>query len=249
MFAGVKQPQMIAYRLNGFWYDKDSQIVELDKAVCLIMKSSECFIKKAENSWGGLGVFFFKPSEHTVDDLLTILDKIPVDLVVQSGIKQSVTLAAINKDCVNTVRLLSLLKRDGSVKIYSCILRMGIKGAKVDNASSGGISVGIKEDGRLKSIAYSNTGIKYKEHPSTHVAFDEFTIPNFQQMKDLVTNLHPQLPHFRLIGWDIACDEKDEPVLIEANLCDSELDFHQLNNGPIFGDDTEAILAEVFSKK
>lgn len=248
MFAGVKQPRMIAYRLNGFWYDQDSQIIELEKAVCLIMESSECFIKKAENSWGGLGVFFFKPSEHTVDDLLAILNKIPVDLVVQSSIKQSVTLATINNDCVNTVRLLSLLKRDGSVKIYSCILRMGIKGAKVDNASSGGISVGIREDGGLKGIAFSNTGIKYQEHPSTHVRFDEFSIPNFQQMKDIVARLHPQLPHFRLIGWDMACDENDEPVLIEANLCDSELDFHQLNNGPIFGEDTEAILAEVFDK-
>ena len=41
--------------------------------------------------------------------------------------------------------------------------------------------------------------------------------------------------------------EDDEPILIEANLCDGELDFHQLNNGPIFGDETEDVLKEVFT--
>lgn len=194
-------------------------------------------------------MFFFKPSECGIDDLLAILNKIPCDMVVQAGIKQSAILSSINKDSVNTARLLSLLKKDGSVKIYSSILRMGIKGAKVDNASSGGISCGINEDGHLKSIAYSNTGVKYYEHPSTHAKFSDFTIPNFQKMKDIVIETHPKLPHFRLIGWDIACDDLNEPVLIEANLCDSELDFHQLNNGPVFGEDTESILSEVFNCK
>ena len=28
-----------------------------------------------------------------------------------------------------------------------------------------------------------------------------------------------------------------------------ELDFHQINNGPIFGEDTEKILKEVFNKR
>lgn len=40
----------------------------------------------------------------------------------------------------------------------------------------------------------------------------------------------------------------NEPVLIEANLCSGELDFHQLNNGPIFGDETKEILMEVFNR-
>ena len=30
---------------------------------------------------------------------------------------------------------------------------------------------------------------------------------------------------------------------------DGEIDFHQLNNGPLFGDDTKEILDEVFSSR
>lgn len=250
MFTGIKQPEMITYRLNNFWYDKNGAIIDKAEAMQLIMESDDCFIKQAVNSFGGLGVFYFKPGGgETLEELVRIIDGIAVDLVVQARIIQCSELASINNDCVNTIRIVSLLRMDGSVKIYSSVLRMGIKGAKVDNASSGGISVGINNDGKLKDIAFSNTGKKYYEHPSTHVKFGDYTVPNFIKMKEEVVRIHLRFPQFRLIGWDIACDESKEPVLVEANLCDSELDFHQLNNGPIFGDDTESILKEVFGKK
>lgn len=224
-------------------------IIEFDKAIDLIINQDDCFIKRAQNSWGGQGVFYFSSNTNNVNNLIEIINKIPVDIVVQEGIKQSSILAKLNSDSVNTVRILSFLSKDGTVKIYSSILRMGIAGAKVDNASSGGISCGIQEDGRLKNKAYSNTGVLFYEHPSSKVKFDDICVPNFQKMKDIVNDLHPKFPHFRMIGWDIAVDHNENPVFIEANLCDSELDFHQLNNGPIFGEDTELILSEVFNKK
>ena len=54
-----------------------------------------------------------------------------------------------------------------------------------------------------------------------------------------------RMSQFRLISWDIVLDCNNEPVLIEANLYVGELEFHQLNNGPIFGDETEEILKEI----
>jgi len=57
------------------------------------------------------------------------------------------------------------------------------------------------------------------------------------------------VPHFRLVSWDFAINEEGHPVMIEANLNLGELDFHQLNNGPVFGEDTKKILDEVFGKK
>ena len=137
---------------------------------------------------------------------------------------------------------------DGSVKIYSCVLRMGIGGSKVDNACSGGINCGICKDGRLKGVAYNQKGDKFMTHPTSNVKFDEIQIPNFDKVIEKVKILHPFIPHFRLVSWDIAIDEMNEPVLIEANLRYGELDFHQLNNGPVFGKDTKKILNEVFGK-
>ena len=55
------------------------------------------------------------------------------------------------------------------------------------------------------------------------------------------------MPYFRLISWDFAVDQKEEPVLIEANFKYGGVDFHQLNNGPLFGKDAPKILNEVFA--
>lgn len=60
------------------------------------------------------------------------------------------------------------------------------------------------------------------------------------------TELQWYLPQFRLLSWDITIDEDGNPVIIEVNMHSGQLDFHQLNNGPIFGDDTEEVLKEVF---
>lgn len=250
LFAGVPMPKMIAYRLNGFWYDESNLIIQESTILDTLKQNHlKCFIKKATESYGGKGVYYFDSSQDDLSVFIDIIHSVQGDLVVQKGIEQCETLALIHDTSVNSIRHMSILYRDGKVKVLSSILRMGVGGAKVDNASSGGITVGIESNGRLKAVAYSSLGDKYLEHPTSHVNFDTIVIPNYQETIELVRRLHPQFPHFRLISWDITLNKDNKPVLIEANLCDGELDFHQLNNGPIFKEETEDILSEVFIKK
>lgn len=89
--------------------------------------------------------------------------------------KQHADIAKLNSSSVNTVRVLSLLSENG-VKVYSTILRMGIDGAKVANASSGGITCGINADGTLKEYAYKSK--RFSEHPTFKVKFREVTFVN-----------------------------------------------------------------------
>ena len=55
-----------------------------------------------------------------------------------------------------------------------------------------------------------------------------------------------RLPHFRLIGWDVAIDSNNEPLIIEANLTMSGLDVIETINGPLFGEYTDKVLEEIF---
>lgn len=245
---GIKLPNIIAYRLNNFWYDSNDEVITFEDVVTKTTNSDECFIKVAVESWGGAGVFHFTQA-HGRKKLESIISSIDGDLVIQEGVKQSQALATINSDSVNTIRVLSFLKSDGSVVILSTILRLGVKGAKVDNASNGGIVVGIKEDGRLKDVAYSIAGDVFREHPTSHVAFNNIEIPQYVQIINTITRSHPRFPHFRLIAWDFAVDSSDKPVLIEVNLNDAGLASLQLTNGPVFGSRTEEILSEVFATK
>lgn len=243
LFPHIKQPNVLAIRMNGFWYTADNKLIKVNDVVNKC-KDCDIFVKLATESCGGHGVFFIEKENH--EKLQEILSKEKNDLIIQEALKQSKVLNIINSSSVNTIRLLSLLRKDGTVKIYSAVLRMGINGAKVDNASSGGITVGIHEDGRLKSIAYNAQGVSFKEHPTSKVKFNDFILPNYDKIKQMVEKAATEFPFFRLVSWDIALDENDDPTLIEANFCSGELDFHQLNNGPLFGEDTTNILKEVF---
>lgn len=64
----------------------------------------------------------------------------------------------------------------------------------------------------------------------------------------MIKSIHPLIPHFRLVSWDVAICEDGEPMLIEANMRKGGINLNQFNNGPLFGDLTERVLDEVFRK-
>jgi hypothetical protein len=246
LFPNIKQPETILTRCNGFWYSNES-ILSKTKVIDVILSNTPCFLKLATDSEGGKGVYYIESYSNW--DLVKLIDQIKGDIIVQKALVQSSELSVMNSSSINTIRLMTLLNLDGSVKLCSASLRMGIDGARVDNASSGGVVAGINEKGHLKEYAYNLNGERLKIHPTSNIKFENFKIPNFDKCKEAVFKLAPNYPYFRLISWDIALNQDNEPILIEANLCSGGLVSQQLSNGPIFGDDTEKILNEVFMNR
>lgn len=252
--SAVKYPRTVLMRENGFWYDAERRMLShsaREEIIRSYFGNNKLFIKKAEDSAGGAGVVCLdcsKDGDSVIRKFNDIVNRMEKDIIVQEAIEQHSALSKLNTSSVNTVRLISLLSQDG-VKIYSCVLRMGISGMYVDNASSGGVTCGICDNGRLKQIGFSANGKRFDDHPTSKLHFDDIVVPSFAKTKELVQKLHPMIPHFRLASWDFAIDKNGDPILIEVNLKYGELDFHQLNNGPLFGKDTVKILDEVFHSK
>lgn len=242
----INHPTIIAYRSNGFYLSPDFKPLTQEEVKTRCMNSGDSiFIKAATDSCGGFGVKYFdckKPKE----ELELILRNAGADIVIQKGIIQHPMMSALCESSVNTVRFLTLTRTDGTVKMYSAIVRMGNAGAKVDNASSGGITCGLDKSGNLKAVGYTSKGERFEHHPTNHFNFSGKYIPNFSKIKDAVCQLAWLIPQCRLLSWDIAIGEDGMPILIEVNMRSGQLDFHQLNNGPVFGEDTEDILDEVF---
>lgn len=249
----LRLPETICCCINGFWLTPDYLSITIDQAIDRIVHYGKAFLKKSVASSGGKGVRFFDASEFRCVDaqkkhLQEVIEYLGDNIIIQVPIEQSDALSALNPSSVNTLRVLSLIRPNGRVKICSTIVRMGRNKMRVDNASSGGITCGINFDGTLKAIAFSTKGEKYDRHPDTGIRFEGVQIPGFELVMDIVKKSHPQFPNFRLLSWDFALDKYNEPILVEMNLCCGELDFHQLNNGPVFGDETKEILDEVFDK-
>ena len=241
-YRDIPQPVAVAMRIKGLWYDGNYRLTSKEELVERLAKEPEIVVKIASESGGGSGVSFV-PGK----DFLSAAAKIRDDIVAELPLRQHEKLAAINPSSVNTLRIVSLLTQEG-VKFYSAVLRFGIKGSRVDNSSAGGYSAGVDlETGRLKKDAYLLSGVHITQHPDSGIVFDGYEVPGFHKALEQTRKLHLQTPRFRLVHWDFAIDEQGEPVFIEANMHYGGVDLHQLDNGPIFGDDTKKILDEVFT--
>ena len=244
-FPELRQPDKLAERKGGCWFI-EKQLVSLDQVVDVLCKEPSMFIKAATSSCGGRGINYVdeKECEDYRKCIKEVVEHIKGDIIVQKPIVQHSDFSKLNESSVNTMRILSVL-RNGEVKIYSSLLRIGKAKSKVDN---GAVSVGINNDGKLKEYGYFLSGQRFIGHPDNGVVFKEYQLPSFDKAKEMVKKAHLCLPHFKMVSWDIAIGEDGEPILIEVNLSYGEVSFHQLNNGPLFGDDTKEILDEVFGK-
>ncbi len=234
-------------------FDGDYHQITVDEAIALIAFESEVICKPTLETGSGRGIRFWKTKKDTEEIRAFLTNPDEADYAVQAVLKQHAGLNKVHEGSINTIRICSILMDDG-VHILSSVLRMGVGNAKVDNATAGdnaqydGMTCGINPDGSLKQYAYGYyTGKKFDRHPQGLV-FDGYTVPCYDKAVELVKKVHPTIAHFRLVSWDVAIDENENAVLIEANMRNGGINFHQFNNGPLFGDLTERVLKEVFAK-
>lgn len=252
IFAGIKQPEVIVRKINSLVFDENYNQITVEEAKNKILLQREVICKPSQETGSGRGIVFFDTNNTSaIESFLT--DKFYDDCVVQKLIQQHSELDRVHKGSVNCIRITSILFEDG-VHILSAVLRMGFGNSKVDNATAkdnagyDGMSCGIDQNGYLKKIAHGYiTGNGCEQHPDGLV-FEGFKIPSFDKAVELVKFAHPLIGHFRLVSWDIAIDKEGDPVLIEANMRKGSINFHQFNNGPIFGELTNTVLDEVFGR-
>lgn len=243
---GFKMPKTYIRLINGIYEDNDYKIISKEEALNILCRQRKITVKPSMASYGGKNVSFF--DNATKDEINEYLNNLPCqNLIFQETIKQSEKTAKLHPESLNTIRIMTLIL-DNDVKILPCSFRMGIGKSKVDNASNGGIYCKINDDGTLSNVAYNTLGEKFTSHPNGG-EFAQIKFDFMDKVKKLVKEAAQRFPHFRLIGWDIAIDENDEPLIIEANLTMSSLDVIETVCGPVFGEYTEQVLHEVFCQK
>lgn len=244
-FHDVNRPKTVFRKSQGMFLNQNYDDISLDDAIAMAREHGEVILKECRFSGGGHGVKFWNSATDD-ESIIREFMKNPKDLICQSLIKQHSELSRLNPTSVNTVRIMTLVIH-GKVHVLSSVLRMGVNGARVDNASSGGIVCGIKPNGQLKNEAYDTAANRYDKHPQG-TAFESVTIPNFDECIHIATIFAKRFASVsRLISWDFAIGEDGYPILVEFNVSWGQLDFHQLCNGPIFGELTEDVLGEVFN--
>lgn len=244
LFPDVYQPITIGRKVNGLYFDKNYKTTDIKAIIDHCGPFGEVVVKNSIDSEGGKGVQVIDPIKNE-KDLIDIL-KNSYNAIIQEAIKQHPTISALHQSSINTIRVISLLRK-GEVHILSMVIRMGKDGKRVDNSSSGGIFCGIDDKGCLKKYAFDLAGNRFERHPSG-VVFEGYQIPGTDKIKEIIKELALRLARFcRMASWDFAIDEKGNPVFIEVNMSYGGVDFHQMTNGPLFKDMTKDIIKEVFT--
>lgn len=245
-FPNVKMPETVSRKIGGVFLDHNYSILEKNDVLSLCKRYKSLILKISKGSDGGHGVFFLNTKESSNGVLADILEG-NRDFVIQRIVSQHREISKIHDKSINTIRIMSLFFNN-QVRIVSSVLRMGVNDSRLDNAHSGGIVSGILPDGRLRDVAYNIRGKRFDRHPQG-TQFGSIVVPSLERCHNIVKS---QALRFiglsRLISWDFAIDENGAPVLIEVNLTYGGVDVHQMSNGPVFGEMTEAVLNEVFKK-
>jgi hypothetical protein len=248
----VPLPKTIIRNMNGEYLDRAYNGISLDRAMDLL-GPGEYIIKPAIDSSGGKNVRKLRVNANKtflMDDKILQFSEVQKaygkDFLIQELLKQHDFMNEIYPYSVNTIRVLTL-KFNGKTHILSSVLRMGNKGAYIDNFSAGGVCCGINPKGILNDFAVDKVFHKYYEHPLTHFRFQGAEMPNYEGVEAFAKELHDYLPpYFQMVSWDIIIDQASQFNLIEFNMRSQQIDFHQIHNGPIFGDLTEQLLQQLF---
>ena len=106
-----------------------------------IEKVDEIVIKPPELC-GGKGIEILKKEE--IKDIDKFIDKIIAgNYLMEECTKQCKEMSELNPTSINTVRPFAIRTGDGKVKMIGCVLRIGKKGARLDNISKGGMACAV----------------------------------------------------------------------------------------------------------
>lgn len=175
--------------------------------------------------------------------LRSLDDASDCDLVVQERLQQHDFFEKFNDSSVNTVRVLTYKSVvSGEIHILHTVLRVGVKGDWVDNSRAGGYSIGVHPDGTLNTFGCTKDGLHHTCINDVDLEILAVPVPEFGRILQCAKEIAAKNLHHRLLGLDMMLDRDGNPRCIEINNHGNEINFYQLNNGPLFGEYTPEVV-------
>ncbi len=244
LFPDMRRPVTVVKRIAGVYYDDGLSLLTEDEAVARCHDRGRILAKPSVGSGQGHSIRFYDSAALSDGDIRDIFRQYGDNFIIQEKMAQHPDLAKLNPGSLNTIRIITFL-HGGQVRVLASILRMGGSSSEVDNTSQGGYKAAIGPDGRLDALGMDHH-FRFSDRSENGTLFASVTVPSFARVVESVCAHAAKMSHFKIIGWDMAVAPDGEPVLVEYNVIPAQA---HAANGPIFGDLTDTVLAEVFGKR
>lgn len=188
-----------------------------DVFTSFVKSHNEVFIKPLKGTKGkGAHVYSYVDNKRAVSYFHELL-KEGISWMVEERIQQSAAMGQWNETSVNTIRIPSFL-RDGKFTVIWTRMRMGKKGAIVDNAGAGGIVVNVApQTGIVTSDGIDESHNHFEKHPDSGLIFKGWQVPRWDELLKTVEKLHRSVFNKHIyVAWDFALTDAGW-VVIEGN--------------------------------
>ena len=209
------------YQLAKSYFKREAIRIEsvnqIEEFTSFVKKHGEVFIKPLDGSKGrGTHVYSYVDDDAIVAYCKELM-KEGMSWMVEQRIRQSATMGQWNETSVNTIRIPSFLC-DGKFTVIWTRMRMGKKGAIVDNAAAGGIVVNVDpQTGIITSDGIDESHNHFDSHPDCGLSFKGWQVPRWDELLKTVEELHRIVFNKHIyIAWDFALTD-DGWVVIEGN--------------------------------
>ena len=219
----------IAYYVDGVFYDRQMSVINVHHLRGLAAQQQGPLFVKQDRSKRGLGVLKVGPQELSVEGFQRI-----GNCVIQTPIKQHNFFDGIITGSVATTRITTVKDADGTISLRAAYLRLGRKDTPwVQSHNSIRVAI-VNSNGELDEFGYTQDWRRWPKHPDSNSSFAKRRIPRFKDAVLLCLELHRKVPHFTILGWDIAVCESEEIAIMEWNADHCSIEFSEATTGPCF---------------
>ena len=247
--SGISHPVTLVRTYGGLIMDHDYNPITKQEAIDIISRASRPLLyKPSAGSEQGAGIRLIFPDDIKEISSIVSLSGNGCDYVIQELVEQSEDTKIFNPSSLNCFRI-TTLNLNGRVTVGSIALKCGPEKSVVDNIGSGkrGVIVGVSENGDVSANGFYGNGETAVSHNG--VKFDGKKIKNISKVISAAKELHRYVESCKIIGWDIALDSEEKPVLIEGNTVYPGISLEQMCSGPIFQDRTDEVIDFLKSQK
>ena len=188
-----------------------------DKIIEFIKKYGVIIVKPAD---GACGRGIYKLLATDTAGIAELLKSVASGkkLIIEQVIIQHPEMHKMNSYSVNTIRVITMLDKNGEVHIISQLVKFGASNKCISNTLGGGLCCHIDPaTGIIDAKGKDIYGRAYFKHPVSGYVIPGFQIPNWSGVLDYAKELARVVPSGRYIGWDIVILE-DGYDIIEGNI-------------------------------
>lgn len=169
---------------------------------------------------GACGVGVFLLAEEDEQGIISLIERVKKGerLIMEEVIVQHPDMARMNPASVNTIRVITMVDREGNVHIINQCAKFGASSQCISNTMGGGFCCHINADSGIIDAQGKDIHGRYIfKHPISGIPIPGFQIPHWNGVLDYACQLATVVPSARYIGWDIVITDHGYDV-IEGNI-------------------------------